>query len=802
MKYISTITLVLFYSIFYAEEPTQNFSYQAYDNRSDTLDIVNTIINFDFGNYTSRNVIAHSSIVGISKQNNLNKVRFDLRGLTIDSIKTNGISSSYIISSQSLVVNFPLIFNNGDNVLLDFYYHGTPFLDINDFGGFYWSNNYAYNIGVSFLEEQHSYGRTWFPCFDNFVERCTFEYFITTDSTRKAFCGGNLLNTIINSDGSITWHWKNNQNIPSYLASVAVAKYATLEDTFNGIERIIPIQLGVLASDSNKLKGSFANLDNALRIFENSYGPYKFDRVGYAVTDYNGGAMEHACNITYPNFAVNGNLSYETLMAHELSHHWWGDLVTCENASEMWLNEGWAVYSEHVFTEGMYGKDAYKKSVRDNHASVLQFAHVRDSGYLALSSVPNHLVYGSTSYKKGADIAHSLRGYMGDTLFFNVLKDYMNSKAFTNVKSTDFRDFITSNSSFNASDFFNDWVLSPGFPQFSIDYHTYSSGQLRLWIKQRLDNAPHYYKNVPMGISVFDNNFNKTTFKVNLSEICSDIVLNIGFEPSYIALDFDEKISDAIIDEYQTIKTTGTKSFLLAKAIIDTRVVGADSILMRVEHNYVAPDPMKAKIPGLHLHNYRYWNIDGIFDDALTKANVSFNYNGTNSLTNGYLDNDFITNSEDSIVLMYRKNALEDWRIFDSTRLYNNGNAFDKNGRVVAYNLKKGQYCFAIYDFRYEDTTYYQKNCNALLINEFNNQENNITIYPNPANNQIKLTIEKPIKNAVIRIYTMNGEIVKNIEIINSNEIIIDTKSMNNSVYIIKYFNEKEVFTSKFEVLK
>ncbi|MEI6310999.1 MAG: M1 family aminopeptidase [Bacteroidota bacterium] len=785
-----------------SETPHSSFDRSAYDLRSDTLDIIHTKINIDFGNYTSHIITAHTTLKCKSKINLLSQTTIDLRGLTIDSVKVNNIATSYIVLAQAVRINFGATFNINDSFNIDFYYHGTPFINPSDFGGFFWNATYAYNIGVSFIEDQHSYGRIWFPCLDNFVERSTYEYFITTDSTRKAFCGGNLINVFTNLDGSKTWHWLNNQNIPSYLASVTVARYATLSDTFNGQERVIPIQLGVLSSDSNRLKASFTNLKNAISIFEQKFGPYKFDRVGYAITDYTSGAMEHACNITYPSFAVNGTLAYETMMAHELSHHWWGDLITCENAGEMWLNEGWAVYSEHIFTEGMYGADAYKTDVRDNHAKVLQFAHVKDSGYYALSNVPSKFTYGNTSYLKGADIAHTLRGYMGDTMFFRVLHDYTSDMAFKNVRSIDFRDYISSHSSFNATNFFNDWVLSPGFPQFSIDYKDYNAGVLKLWLHQKLNHAPNLYNEVPIEISVFDDQFNRQVFRVYISGRCTYVPLNVSFQPTYVALDFDEKLSDATTDEYLIIKNIGLKNFNTAKLSIDTRVVGGDSILVRVEHHYVAPDAMKNKIPGLHLHNYRYWNVDGIFNDAITKMNAVFVFNGTNSTTNGFLDNDFITNSEDSLVLMYREDATHDWSIFDSTTLTTFGNVNDKNGRITAYNIKKGQYCFGIFDFRYEDTTYYMKDCNTASIMNHTNEEAYINVFPNPAQDILNISITKQLEDAHLEIYDMNGALIKSIIPNQDMHISIDTKSIHNGVYLIQYFNSVDRFISKFNLIK
>jgi aminopeptidase N len=166
-----------------------------------------------------------------------------------------------------------------------------------------------------------------------------------------ALCNGALISTIDNGNGTKTWNWEMNEEIPSYLACVAVGNYAPAYFNYYGIEDTIPVQLGAVAADTSDMKNSFVHLTDALSIFENHFGPYRWNKVGYSLVPFTGGAMEHATNIAYPNFMVNGNTLYEDFLVHELSHHWFGDLATCETAEDMWLNEGWASYCVYLFYE-------------------------------------------------------------------------------------------------------------------------------------------------------------------------------------------------------------------------------------------------------------------------------------------------------------------------------------------------------------------------------------------------------------------------------------------------------------------
>ena len=160
----------------------------------------------------------------------------------------------------------------------------------------------------------------------------------------------------------------------------------------------------------------------------------------YNCVPFNGGAMEHACNISYPLFAIDGTLDREDLMAHELAHHWWGNNITCKTQEDMWINEGWASYSEKLFNEYVYGKARYRQKVEETHRNVLQFAHITDGSVLPVSGVDHGNTYGRHVYRKGADIAHTLRFYMGDTAFFKAIKSIMSTNNFGNMDSKELMD--------------------------------------------------------------------------------------------------------------------------------------------------------------------------------------------------------------------------------------------------------------------------------------------------------------------------------------------------------------------------
>ncbi len=726
----------------------------AEDLRHDTLNIKTIHLQLDFTSFSSKLMRGHATLGLESKLNGVQDIRLDLLKLQVDSILLNGVLHPFSYNDSVVHIGFPVALNAGDSLSVDVFYKGTPYQAPGDFGGFYWTNLYAFNIGVSFLAIPHAYGRVWFPCFDNFVQRSRYSFEITTNSNQKAFCNGLLTNEVDNGNGSHTWEWKLHQSIPSYLASVTVSDYESLSDTVHGINGVLPVLLAARAADTTALKNSFIHLKKAFHIYEDLLGAYEFDRVGYCVVPFSAGAMEHATNISYMQGLVNGNTAYETTMAHELSHHWFGDLATCDKAEEMWLNEGWAVYAEHLFLEKMYGDSAYRKAVRDNHEDVLRLAHIIDSGYHALYNVPLQFTYGRTVYNKGADVAHSLRAYADSAVFFACLRAYLQQYAFKDVNSEKFRDYMAQCAGTGYVHAFNDMAFQPGFAHFSIErledvvvnWTPDIEVAHRFIIRQRLQHADDYYTQVPLTVSYFYSNGTRLDETVLVSGPCTEHQSPVDqfTTLSYIAIDFDEKIQDAITDEWRKISTTGNYSLGTAKMTVTVNQIPADTVLLRVEHNWVPAERMPVGIPGLFLHDYRYWTVDGIRLDLLN-ANARLDYNGSTSIANGYLDNTFFSNSEDSLVLLYRPNPESEWMIADSFLVNKQGSANNKIGFVTVYGLQKGEYCFGIWDFDRLDTLQIETPCEFTALAALSGPIPGFSLYPNPSNDHVMLTFEKGI---------------------------------------------------------
>ena len=766
-------------AVHFSKSGSSDFVPMASNLRSDTVDILNYSINLNITDFTTNVIKGNTKVKFTPKVNGINKIELDLLELILDSVKIGAVSLTAVYNDTTLIVNLPTVLNIGDTSIATVYYHGTPQGDASGWGGFYFQSGYAFNLGVGFSALPHVYGRVWFPCFDNFVERSSYEFNITSNAGKVAYCNGYLANDTTDLAGNRTRKWILNEEIPSYLACVAVANYAEINQTYIGMAATIPIVIAAVATDTTAVKNSFINLPVALSTYENHFGPYMWNKVGYSMVPFNSGAMEHATNIAYPKATATGSLTYQTLYAHELSHHWFGDLATCRTAEDMWLNEGWAKYCEFLFSETLNGYPNYLTNVRVNHEDNLHFNTPKE-GILTLSNIPQTFTYGDHVYNKGADIAHTMRGYMGDSLFFYSVKTYLANNNYKDVSSLDFQNELTAASGMNMTDFFNGWVNNPGWPHFSIDSSVVvpsgSNFSVTVFVKQKLTDAPAYFNGVPLELTFKAANWTENTQTFVMSGANASFNFTVPFDPVFIGLNMAEKISHAVAPEFKTIKNTGTSNFTNAKMALNVLTI-VDSAFVKVEHNYTAPDAAYA-IP-YRLSPNHYWKVGGILSSTFSaKATLYYDGRTTSFSGNYWLDNNLITTFEDSLVLLYRNDPSVNWGVYPYYTKNMQTNNNDKRGIITIDSLQLGEYVFAMMDY-----------ASGIQNASIPDVKNLLTLYPNPANDKININVSssgiKPADNATCIITDVSGKVVYKEKLKQQSMLSINVAGFSNGMYFI-----------------
>lgn len=703
---------------------------------SDTVDVLNYELHLTVTNLTQQIISGQAGIRFTTPLNGLSQLPLELKQLQADSVKTdNGITLAFTHSNERLLITMDQPVLAGDTGFVWVFYHGQPFHEA--WGGFHFSGSYAFNLGVGFESIPHNLGKTWFPCVDDFVDRAYYEYFIRVENTNTAVCGGLLQSVSPMADNTSIFHWKSDRTLPTYLASVAVGPYALVSDSVTAMQSVIPVRYYVRPSDTTRARGSFVNLPEITGIFEEAFGPYPFQRIGITGTSL--GAMEHAENIFYPNSSINGNLSNEWLYAHELSHMWFGNKVTCASDADMWLNEGWARWCETYYREKLYGTDEALENMRPLLRDVLQFMHTKEGGYRPLSPMPSEYTYGDNVYDKGGVTTHALRGYLCDSLFFGGIKAYLETFAYSPASSYDLRDALTQYSGIDMAGFFDFHVFGPGFNQFSVDsFNILPAGSdfdVEVFVKQRLKGTTVFAQNCRMELTFMNDAWQMETRRINFPGPHGSATLRLPFAPTFVMVDLFERAADATTDNYKTIKSTGLYDYPDTFFKIDVTQV-YDSAFVRATHNWVPPDSLHILQPGLTLSDYRYWTIEGIFPEGF-EATGRFFYN-----RNASLDNNLLISSADSLVILYRPNAASDWLPVSFSRI-----GPWQIGTIYVPQLRPGDYTLAVWDEVYVGSNLLQP------------EKKSLKVYPNPAKDKVIIQTGMGV-NGTITVRDTAGKLV------------------------------------------
>ena len=648
---------------------------------------------------TRGNIIQGACTITATPRITTPELPLHLLALTVDSV-THATGTLPFTHTGELLTITPPPTPPGDTLTFTVHYHGDPVTDPSGFGGFYTTSPYTYNLGVAFESVPHSYGRAWFPCVDNFTERNSYEFLVKTHAGRTAWCNGELLATIPLGGDTTVYHWLHQETIPAYLASVAASTYTAARDTFASISGDqIPVALIARPQDTTALKNSFLNLPIAFAAFEQRFGPYRWNKVGYVLT--NQGAMEHSTSIHYPASIADGTLAFEAIMAHELAHQWFGDLVTCERAEEMYINEGGAEYLSFLFLEAVYGRARYMNEVRRNHRAMVQRAHLLDEGWWPLSEVPQEWTYGEHSYNKGADMWHGLRGVMGDSAFFNGLTSFLDSFAFRPVNTALLEAHLSTFSGMDLQPFFDAQVRQGGWAAFELDsmavQQSGESYDLTLHIEQKQRGPAQPHTAVPMPITLYDSDGSSWTAPqpVLLGPGTTSATITVPFVPSRVVLNDDERLTQAVTVDVDTLTTTGNTFYTNADLRITVNSLPSP-LPVRVEEYWVAADT-EVDLPYACLVSPdRWWRIHATLPEGAALSGRIL-YDGRTqltSVTDPLLMQDIGANTfrEDSLVLLYRPDASWPWTEQPDHTVNVVSNPTDRQGRIDFNGLLPGDY--------------------------------------------------------------------------------------------------------------
>ncbi len=478
--------------------------------------------------YPSRKFLkGQASITGVIMKPHLNQIDLNFYdNLKITNLSLNGSSCKYenkstrlsVFSNQELADTFKLLIK----------YEGTP--KRAGLSGFVFGelngNSVVYNLS------EPSYASTWFPCNDFPSDKALLDIKITNDSSQVSVSNGILVDKIIIGDRK-TYHWKTLYPISTYLICLYSAGYVELEDYYvSAANDTMPIQYFVLPEHVENAKVDFGSTSKIISYFSKVFGEYPFikEKYGIAVFLWQMGAMEHQTITGIGSNFINGKNYFEDVYVHELAHHWWGNAVGPMSWKDIWLNEGFATYSEALYEEFLHGRKGLKSKMLNNYSD----------SYAGTVYDPGNNLFNSTVYDKGAWVLHMLRWEIGDSTFFNLLRAYFETYKYKNASTFDFISLCEKLSQKNLKKFFDQWVFT-GTENIQLDYK---------WIIKSTENDKHL-----VILDLFQRQENYHTFEFKLEvmlEYDNDIsfskIFNISQREQRIEFILDERPNQLILD--------------------------------------------------------------------------------------------------------------------------------------------------------------------------------------------------------------------------------------------------------------
>ncbi len=492
-------------------------------------------------------IAADCAVQLTSADDTLAYIRFNLVGLTVDSVFVNGSAQPYSHDSNYLYLSLGTAQKTGSQCTVHTYYHGKPLkYPTETWGGVYFGDP-MHTIGVGFVYPGISMTRYWLPCYDLPDEKGTSNINITLPVGNIAASNGVLLSTDT-AAGYVTFHWQESHPIATYLMCIATGTYSIVSMTVPPVANIrqdsLPVRIYVLTADSAKAATFFSFIPGIVQWFESHYGEYPMDKVGYALDSLAGG-MEHQSLINLGVQFIGDTASYRYLAAHELSHQWWGDMVTPHDFRDTWLNEGFACFSETVFYEWEQGETGFLAQLHTRMSDYLNYFANPSSQYyegiFPLYDYPRTAPstnYPATIYYKGASVMGMLRWLLGDSTFFAGMRFYGQQNKYGNVTTALFEQAMDSISHQNLSWFFNEWVYSAGWPKLKVSFHVADS--LYVTIVQTQDTTKYPLFTMPVEIGIVDKDSLSTIQRITIAAVDSQAIgiaipngmLSVKFDPN------------------------------------------------------------------------------------------------------------------------------------------------------------------------------------------------------------------------------------------------------------------------------
>ena len=355
----------------------------------------------------------------------------------------------------------------------------------------------------------------WFPTIDAPNVKCTQELLITVENKYVTLSNGKLIQQTKNKNGTRTDYWKQDLPHAPYLFMFAVGEFKIVKDSYTkGNGQKIDVNYYVEPEWEASAKAIFGETPAMIGYFSKLLGiEFPWDKYNQIVVrDYISGAMENTGAVVFGDFVYKNNKELleendQSIIAHELFHHWFGDLVTCESWANLPLNESFANYAEYLWDEFKHGKDLADFELDKNTNEYFQeYDNGTNHNLIWYNYEDSENMFDRHSYNKGGRVLHMLRCYVGDEAFFLALKQYLTQNQFKSAEIDQLRLAFEEVTGEDLHWFFDQWFLNKGIPQLSIEYYnSIKNKEIVLTVNQLQDLSTTPLYKLPVEVAVYDD---------------------------------------------------------------------------------------------------------------------------------------------------------------------------------------------------------------------------------------------------------------------------------------------------------
>jgi aminopeptidase N len=488
---------------------------------------------------------------------NMNSVTFDLvTQMVVTSVKKDNINLTFAQNaSNELVITLPVTQAIGTSATVEIIYSGAP-----PSGGFGSFAATTHNGSPVLWTLSEPFGaRDWWPCKQDLNDKInSIDVYITAPSQYIAVSNGLEQSQVVNGANKTT-HFHHGYPIPAYLICMAATNYTVYTQTAGTAPNTYPIVNYVYPENfTSTVQTQLDQTPLILDLFSNLFEIYPFHNEKYGHAQFGwGGGMEHTTVSFMNNFS-------RSLIAHEMGHQWFGDKITCGTWKDIWLNEGFATYLASLVIENFDGNAAFVLDKTNMINSIT--SQTGGAVYLTDTEATNvgRIFSSRLTYNKGAMVLEMLRFKMGDTAFFQALKNYLadSSLAYGYAVTTNLKSHLEAVYGSSLTEFFNDWIYNQGYPSYTITAQNWGAGQGRFTISQTQSNNSVSYFEMPVPVRIFGINGEQQDVVLNNTINGEVIIQPINFPIASIEFDPDMHL----ISKNNNI-SLGNEIFDLEKAI-------------------------------------------------------------------------------------------------------------------------------------------------------------------------------------------------------------------------------------------